>query len=308
MAEKPTVRIGHLKITDHLILGIAQKRAESGVQAFETFQLETVPYLGWNQISDAIKSGEVDASFVLAPVAMDLFKADVGIRLTLFAHKTGSILIKNKAAGIQGIKDFKGKMIAIPYQLSVHHMLLHQLLTENGLEPGAGKDVGLEVMAPSQMPQAIQFDEDGEIGGFIVAEPFGTQAVIEGYGEEFYLSKDLWPKHPCCVVVVKESLIANNPDVVQELTNHLVEAGQFIQADKAAAAKIGAAFLGQNETVIARVLTDPPDRVMTNELLPVVDDLAKIQDYMCDQMGVMKGKVDLDRLVDIHFAKAAGAI
>jgi NitT/TauT family transport system substrate-binding protein len=308
MAEKPTVRIGHLKITDHLILGIAREQAYSGGQGFNTFNLETVSYMGWNQISDAIKAGEVDASFVLAPTAMDLFKSGVDIRLTLFAHKTGSILIKNRAANIQCIEDFKGKMIAIPYQLSVHHMLLHQLLTENGLEPGAGKDVGLEVMAPSQMPQAIQYDEDGEIGGFIVAEPFGTQAVIEGYGEEFCLSKDLWPKHPCCVVVIKNSLIVNNPDAVQELTHHLIKAGQFIRTDKSAAARIGADFLGQNETVVARVLTDPPDRVMTNELLPVVDDLARIQDYMCDRMGVLKGKVDLDRFVDIRFAEEAGAI
>ena len=45
----------------------------------------------------------------------------------------------------------------------LHNMLLHKLLTENGLVIGAGKDVALEVMAPSQMPQAFQFDEDGEI-------------------------------------------------------------------------------------------------------------------------------------------------
>lgn len=307
MAAKSTIRIGHLKITDHLLLGIIQHWVNSGAQSLQSFDLETVPFIGWNQISDAIKAGEVDVSFVLAPTAMDLFKSGVDIRLILFAHKTGSVLIKNKAAGIQTIADLKGKMIAIPYQLSVHHMLLYRLLKENGLEPGVGKDVGLEVMAPSQMPQAVQFDEEGEIGGFIVAEPFGAQAVIEGYGEEFYLSKDLWPKHPCCVVVAKAELIEKNPEVVQELTNLLVKAGAFVQAEKSTAAEIGAAFLGQKQTVVSKVLTDPPDRVMTHELLPVVADLAKMQDYMCDEMHVLNDKVDLDRLVDVRFATQAGA-
>ncbi len=308
MAEKPIIKVGHLKITDHLVLGITQNQVESGQTQLESFQLETVPYLGWNQISDALKAGDIDACCLLAPTAMDLYKSGVNIKLILFAHKTGSVLIKNKAAGIESIADMKGKMIAIPYQLSVHHMLLHQLLTENGLTPGSGKDVGLEVMAPSQMPQAIQYDEEGEIGGFIVAEPFGSQAIAEGYGQEFYLSKDLWPKHPCCVVAVRDELIDQSPDAVQELTNNLVASGKFIQEQKEEAARIGAEFLGQTKEVVSRVLSEPVDRVITNELMPVVDDLSKIQDYMCDKMNVLKGKIDLDQFVDTRFAKEAGAV
>ncbi len=308
MADKPTLKVGHLKITDHLILGITKEHDANKTSSFETFNLETVPYMGWNQVSAAMMAGDIDVSFVLAPTAMDLFKAGVDIKLVLFAHKTGSVLIKNKAANISSVEDFKGKLIAIPYQLSVHHMLLHQLLTEKGLEPGAGKDVGLEVMAPSQMPQAVQEDEEGEIGGFIVAEPFGSQAIIEGYGEQFYLSKDLWPKHPCCVVVVKNEIIEKYPDSVQELTNSLVSSGNFVQQNIAEATKIGAGFLGQGEEVIKKVLSDPPDRVMTNELMPVVDDLSRIQDYMCDKMNVLKGKIDLDKFVEVKFAKEAGAV
>ena len=160
MSEKPIIKVGHLKITDHLILGITNDLEKSKTVTFDHFQLETVPYLGWNQVSDAMKTGTVDVCFMLAPTAMDLYRAGVNMKLVLFAHKTGSVLIKNKVANVSSIQDLKGKIIAIPYQLSIHNMLLHQLLTENGLDIGAGKDVALEVMAPSQMPQAIQYDED----------------------------------------------------------------------------------------------------------------------------------------------------
>ncbi|MBU3917890.1 ABC transporter substrate-binding protein [bacterium] len=308
MSDKPILKAGHLKITDHLILGITQDHDKKKITPFETFQLETTTYLGWNQVSAAMMGGAIDVCFILAPTAMDLYKSGVKIKLILFAHKTGSVLIKNKAANIKTLNDFKGKMIAIPYQLSVHHMLLHKLLTENGLEPGAGKDVGLEVMAPSQMPDAIKFDVEGEIGGFIVAEPFGAQAISEGYGEEFYLSKDLWPKHPCCVVVAKDEVIEKYPDAIQELTNSLVKSGAYIKENVADAIKIGAKFLGQSEDIVKKVLTEPVDRVLTSELLPVIDDLSKIQDYMCDQMNVLKGKIDLAKFVDDRFAKAAGAV
>ena len=301
------IKVGHLKITDHLILGITQDKLKKGEEKFSHCSIESKAYIGWNQISNALKDGEIDAAFVLAPTAMDLALSGVDIKLTLFAHKTGSVFVKNKAAGINSVKDLKGKIIVIPFQLSVHHMLLHQLLTEAGLTTGVGKDVTLEVMAPSQMPQAIEFDEDGECAGYIVAEPFGTQAVNGGYAEEFYLSKDLWAKHPCCVVVMKNELIQNHPEAVQELINSLVDSGSIAQNQTERAVAVGVEFLGQSKDVVTKVLTDPPDRVMFNELMPVVEDLAKIQDYMCDKMKLLNGKVDLSKFVDTEFAKSAGA-
>ncbi|MCP4714560.1 MAG: ABC transporter substrate-binding protein [Deltaproteobacteria bacterium] len=311
MAEKPTIKVGHLKITDHLILGVTKDRLDKGEIALQHSVIENVPMMGWNQVADALTSGEVDAAFVLAPTAMDIFKSGVGIKLLLFAHKAGSIIVKNKNANIQTVEDFKGKVVLIPYQLSVHNMLFHKVLAEKGLKPGTGKDQGvdvlLEVMAPAMMPESIQYDDEGEIGGYIVAEPIGSQAIAGGYGEEFCLSKEIWPNHPCCVFVVRDDVINANRDAVQELTQQFVQAGMFIEDNPAEAAAIGAAFLGQDQAVVERVLTEPKDRITTNELFPLIDELATMQDYMCDTMGVIKGKIDLEKFVDSSFAKAAGA-
>ncbi len=302
-----TIKVGHLKITDHLILGIADARSKSGEESFMNFDLETKCFLGWNQITEAMKDKSIDAAFMLAPAAMDLYNSGVNMSLTLFAHRTGSVFVKNKAANIEKNTDLKGKIIAIPYQLSVHHMLLHKLLTEAGLEPGAGKDVSLEVMAPSQMPQAIQYDDVGEMAGFIVAEPFGTQAVNEGYAEEFHLSKDLWPNHPCCVVVVRQDVIESNSDAVFELTKGLVDASKLIESDIDKVVGIGTGFLGQDQAVVKKVLTEPADRVLYNNLSPNVEDLAEIQDYMHDKMKLLKNKIDLEKFIDASFSKAANA-
>ena len=311
MADKPVIKVAHLKITDHLILGVTDLKLKKGKESLDYCTLETVLKMGWKEVADALTDGSVDGAFVLAPTAMDLFKAGVGIKLILFTHKSGSILVKNKAANVEKIEDFAGKVVLIPYQLSIHNMLFHKLLAENGLKPGtsneAGVDVFLEVMAPVMMPEAIQYDEEGEIAGYIVAEPIGSQAIAAGFGEEFYLSKDLWPKHPCCVFVVRDDVIGKHPDAIQELTNSLVKSGMSIEAQPSAAAAIGAQFLSQDKAVIERVLTEPPDRITTGELFPVIEDLATIQDYMCDKMKLMKGKIDLEKFVDTQFAKAAGA-
>ena len=311
MADKPVIKVGHLKITDHLILGVTDLKLKKGKEIFQYCSLETVLKMGWNEVADALTDGSVDGAFILAPTAMDLFKAGVGIKLVLFTHKSGSVLIKNKAANIEKIEDFAGKFVLIPYQLSVHNMLFHKLLTEKGLKPGTGKekdvDVLLEVMAPMMMPEAIQYDEAGEIAGFIVAEPIGSQAIAGGYGEELYLSKDLWPNHPCCVFVVRDEILNKYPDAIHELTQSLVKSGKAIERQPSAAAVIGASFLGQQKSVVERVLTEPADRITTGELFPVIEDLATIQDYMFDNMNIMKSKIDLEKFVDTQFAKAAGA-
>lgn len=311
MSDKPALKIGHLKITDHLILGVTDLKLKKGMEKFEHCTLQTVLKNGWNEVADALAVKSLDGALILAPTAMDLFKSGVGLKLLLLAHKSGSILVKSKRANIEKIEDFAGKTVLIPYQLSIHNMLFHKLLTEKGLKPGrtvdSDIDVALEVVAPFQMPEAIEYDEDGEIGGFIVAEPIGSQVIDSGLGEEFYLSKDLWHGHPCCVFVMRDEVIEKYPEAVQEITTSFVRSGLAIDAQPDAAAAIGAMFLSQKKEVIKKVLTEPADRITTGELFPIIDDFDLIQRYMMDKMNIMTSLIDLDKFIDTRFAKQAGA-
>jgi len=311
MAEKPAIKIGYMKITDHLILGVTDLKLKKGMEKFEHCTLSPVLKNGWNEVADALSTKSLDGALILAPTAMDLFKSGVDIKLLLFAHKAGSILVKSKKANIEKIEDFAGKTVLIPYQLSVHNMLFHKLLSEKGLKPGRstekGIDVTLEVVAPFQMPEALEYDEEGEIGGFIVAEPFGSLVIAKGHGEEFYLSKDLWPKHPCCVFVVRNDIIKKYPEAIQEICNSFVRSGLAIDAQPDPASIIGGDFLSQDRDVIFKVLTDPPDRILTGELFPIIKDLDTIQKYMMDEMKIMTSLIDLNKFIDTSFATKAGA-
>lgn len=311
MADKPILKIGHLKITDHLILGVTDLKLKKGMETFEHCTIQTVLKNGWNEVADALATKALDGALILAPTAMDLYKSGVGLKLLLLAHRSGSILVKSKRANIKKIEDFAGKTVLIPYQLSIHNMLFHKLLSEKGLKPGRsgekGVDVILEVVAPFQMPEALELDEEGEIGGFIVAEPIGSQVIASGLGEEFFLSKDLWPGHPCCVFVMRDEIIEKHPEAVQELTTSFVKSGLAIDAQPDPASAIGAKFLSQEKSVIQKVLTDPPDRISTSELFPVIEDLDTIQRYMMDKMKIMTSLIDLDGFVDTQFAKIAKA-
>ncbi|GAB4481086.1 MAG: ABC transporter substrate-binding protein [Anaerolineales bacterium] len=305
--EKPTLTFGHLKITDHLLLGIAKEHHQDSTTPYKYFQLETKAYRGWNPLADDLKAGNIDGAFILAPLAMEIYYGNKNIQMILQAHKSGSIVIKNRRANIQRVEDFKGKNVLIPHYLSVHHLLFDRLLRESGLEIGPGKDVILDVVAPSDIPEIIEWDEKGQVGGFIVAEPFGTQVVKAGYGEEFALSKDLWPNHPCCVVVVKKEVVEKYTDAIYEFTTSLVEAGKFAESQPEQAAQIGSNFLDQSFEVIKTVLTEPKDRVTYAELKPVIDDFEYMQSYLTNEIQAMSDKIDLEKFIDYRFAEEAKA-
>ena len=306
--EKPTLTFGHLKIIDHLLLGIAKDHDTDGAKPYKYFKLEIEAYRGWNPLAEDLKAGNLDGAFILAYLAMEIYYSNQNIQMVLQAHKSGSIVIKNRRANIERVEDFKGKNVLIPHYLSVHHLLFDRMLRESGLEIGPGKDVILDVVAPSDIPEIIEWDEKGQVGGFIVAEPFGTQVVKAGYGDEFALSKDLWPNHPCCVVVIKKEVLEKYPDAVYEFTKSLVEAGQFAESQPDQAARIGSKFLDQSLDVIKTVLTTPKDRVTYAELKPVIDDFEYMQTYLTTQIKAMSDKIDLEKFIDYRFAEKAKAL
>ncbi len=307
MNNKPNIKIGYLNITDHLILGVTERKILTKEEIFKYGNIETRPFVDWGTLSVAFSRGEINAAFMLAPLAMDHFRKKEDIRLILLGHKNGSVLITNKSANIKKIDDFKGKDVLIPFHLSIHNMLLHKLLKDNNLEIGIGKDVELQTVAPSKIPTYMEIDEEGKIGGFLVAEPFGSNVIKAGLGDEFELSKNIWPDHPCCVLVVKTEIIRYFPNAVQELTNSLVKSGKFIKNNTKEAAKIGVFFLNQDINVVEKVLSNPADRITTDNLMPQIKDFQKIQDYITNEMGVIYEKIDLEKFIYTKFAQEAGA-
>ena len=81
MAGKPVIKIGHLKITDHLILGVTDLKLKKGMENFEHCSLQPVLKNGWNEVADDLSAGAIDGAFILAPTAMDIFKSGVDIKL-----------------------------------------------------------------------------------------------------------------------------------------------------------------------------------------------------------------------------------
>lgn len=304
---KTTLKVGFLPIIDHLILGLTKTKIDKKLE--DTPDIELVQKFGWNEVGNALMDGSIDIAFMLAPFAMDLYHAKKNIKLLLLSHRDGSIIVTNKKANISSLQDFKGKIVLIPYQASMHHVILHKLLQSEGLSIGIGKDVMTEVVAPGQIPMMIEYDQEGMIAGYIVAEPFGTVVVNQGHGEVLKLSKEITPDHLCCSVVARDEVIAKHPETVQALINSFVKSGMQVKTDKKWSIRVAMDFLNQPEDVVKAILEDTNERFSTDKLMPSLEELDAAQNYLVDTVDIpaISGKIDMEKFVDLSFAKAAGA-
>lgn len=308
---KVRLKIAHIQITDHLILGVMRHLIDSGELKPKHFELETVCMPGWNPVEQALEQRLVDGACVLAPIAMDLFAYGVPVRLVLLAHRSGSIFVKNiQGNNKESLKEFyKGKSFLIPHKMSVHHMLAHKFFSEMGLKSGVageGKiDVSFEVVAPVMMGNFLR--DSPKVSGFMVAEPLGTKAITAGIAELQFLSLELWDNHPCCVVAVQEEFISDHETAMYEFAEMFVYAGKQMQDDPKMAAEIGVLFLDPKKDIelTSSLLEDVLQKsVRTDDLYPDVGDLYTIQQYMFNEMGIGK-LIDLNKFIDPRFAQKA---
>ena len=306
MKNNPSICIGHLKIVDHLILGLVDIKLKASELTLAHSNLETIAMNSWDQVSDGLQEGEINAAFIPAPIAMDLFASGLDIKLLMFVHRSGSVIVKNSNLDTNNIMDFKNKTVLVPSELSIQNMLLHRLLSSARLKLGSyddiHADVTREIVNPFLMNEMLANDQDNDIAGFTVSEPFGTKAVMDNIATQVCSSHSLWKDHPCCVFVLKTSFIRQNHKAVQEIVSLFTQTGQNIEKSKTEKIiSMAQDFLDQDKEVIEHVLLETDISFSPSLLIPDIDALNMIQNYMTDTMGVMKNKIEIDDLVDSSF-------
>jgi NitT/TauT family transport system substrate-binding protein len=268
-SEKITLRVGYMPVLDHLPLLISHAHHQCD---FQQIEIKVKMFKAWREIAGALKAGAIDAAFLLSPLAMDLFNQGVDIKTILLAHRDGAAITVKHDLAITSAADLKGKVIAIPDRKATHVALLNQYLMTAKLSL---QDVIPKVIAPPNMLKAMKL---GKIDAFIVAEPFGAKAQQDGVGKLLTLSKDILPHHIDCIVVIRQTLIANHRDAIQEWIDSLIEAGQWLEQDKLAngskqtAQLVSQKYLPHSIPTIIMGLQSPPQRISFADLNPSLAD------------------------------------
>jgi NitT/TauT family transport system substrate-binding protein len=282
--------IGYLPVTCHLtcpVTDYASKHSSTGTN-FNSLMFTEFP-----PIAEALKADQLQATFMIVPLAMKLREQGVPVKICYLGHRDGSTFVVAKDLKATSIKNLKGQKIAIPSKFSNQYLLLQKLMADNGMQPG---DITFIVMPPPDMPTALA---SHSIAGFFVGEPAPAKSEIVGTGRVLYNSYDIDPNFVSCALVVRQDLIDQHPEVVRDLVSNIAASGMWADDHRVEAAKLAAPYFHQKESLLQYVLTQP-GRVRYDHLTPTDDDMMKIE-TMAVQQGLLKRIIPLDQILDRDF-------
>ena len=235
----PRVRIGYIPITDATPLLVAYQN-----KLFQQQGLAVDPpvlFRSWAQLIEAFLSGSVNVIHLLSPMAVwTRFSSRFPAKIVAWNHVAGSALTVQKH--IHSIEALGGHYVAIPFWYSVHNVVLQAMLRHAGLrvitkpdQELGPKDVGLIVLAPSDMPPALV---SGQIAAYLVAEPFNAMAEHLKIGKILRFTGDVWKQHACCVVFMHERDLAERPEWTQKVVNSIVQAQHWCRQHRGETAQL----------------------------------------------------------------------
>lgn len=306
LRQRKSLRVGHLPVTCHLTCPVTSWVSKHSQQHSEFVSWR---YTSWPAMTEDIDAGNLDAAFILAPLAMVMQRQGTPVKIVHLGHRDGTAIVVHKDSPYKTFDDLRGKRIAIPHRYSNQRILIEKLKDEFRL---TNSEITLIDYPPPEMPAGLK---SGQFEAYIVGEPFAAKAEMDGFGRVLYFTKDIWPNFISCVLVVTERLIERDPELVTELVQGISASGKWIdQGDdrlmaglsvegdpssggdtipaefgrtpRMQAAWIAARqeYYNQDPELLKFVLTRPLDRVSYSRLDLAKEDFAEIQQY-AEQLG-----------------------
>jgi NitT/TauT family transport system substrate-binding protein len=305
--QQKVLGVGGLPVTCNLTLPIAcVARAAANAASPATqprFAYEYGKYGGWPEIKESLMTGRIQAAYMLAPLVMDLADKKIPIKIVALGHRSGAVIMVRTDSAYQHFQQLKGKRIAIPSRFAVDFLFLRKMLAQEGMTPS---DILLVEMPPPDMPAALYANA---VDAYCTGEPFGAAAQRAGYARTLRMTRDEWRNYICCVLTVREELIRDNEPLVQDLVDHVLGAGLWLDArqenrNKAVAIAAGRQFFNQDPNIIQFVMDNPTDRVTYGDLRMIRAEFEELMQLSLEA-GTIKHPIAYETYVDERFARRA---
>ncbi len=306
-SQKPdALVVGGLPVTCNLTLPVAcVARAASSAQGDDAghFRYSYSKYSGWPEIKESLMAGGIQAAYMLAPLVMDLTDRKIPVKIVSLGHRSGAVIMVRSDSPYQTFQQLAGKRIAIPSRFAVDFLFLRKMLKQAQMSPS---DITLVEMPPPDMPAALYAKA---VDAYCTGEPFGAAAQRAGYARVLRMTRDEWRNYICCVLTVREELIHTNRPLVQDLVNHVLGAGVWLDQKpenraKAVAIAAGKGYFNQDPKIIQFVMDNPVDRVTYGDLRMIRAEFDELMELSM-AAGTIKHPIRYEQYVDESFVAAA---
>ena len=242
---RPPIRMAYLQSDiHHLALWVALEKdlfKQNGTQVDVKGVFKAGP-----EIMTAFAAGELDMAYVgEAPATTAVANKAARVVVVAQVNTEGSALVVGKTnPDISRLADLQGKTVAVPGHSTVQDFLLRRSLRGGGMAP---ETVNIIVLKPPEMIGALR---TGQIDAFIAWEPYPSKAGTMSVGRNLSTSGEMWPGHPCCVLVADQRLVDDHPETVTAVVRAHVQATDYIHRNPDKAVEIGIKYTGMDEATV----------------------------------------------------------
>ena len=270
-------------------------------------------YVTGMALASALARGDIQVAYMCLIPAINVYvNAKVPIKIVTGTHKYGYGLVVNPEK-INNVKDLEksGIRIGCVREGGAVDVLLHKTIDRYNLDEKKILN-NIQRMNPPKQVLAIK---TGQLDAALLPEQWATMAEDFGF-KMLIMSQEIWPEMQGSVLVVKEELIRDHPEVVEKLVKISQRATDWINQYPLEAAKIVARQLQEaggclfpveitdmatKTEITPEVLLRSMNRLeYTTDIDPVV--VQEAIDYVV-QLGYIKNSFKPGNILDLSFIK-----
>jgi NitT/TauT family transport system substrate-binding protein len=181
----------------------------------------------------ALASGKADIG--MAFVANFIVHLDAGAPMVLLGGVHTGCYELFGTESVQGIRDLKGKTVAVPELGSAHQLFVSSMMAFVGLDPG--RDVNFVVHSPAESIELLAERKIDALMGF----PPVPQELRERKIGHLIVSSGVdrpWSQYFCCTVGANREFAHRNPVATKRALRAILKAAQFCSAEPEHAARL----------------------------------------------------------------------
>ena len=240
-------------------------------------------YVTGMALASALARGDIQVAYLCLVPAINVYaNARVPIKIVAGTHKYGYGLVVNPDR-IKSIKDLEGSDIRIGCvrEGGAVDVLLHKTIEKYNLDEKKILN-NIQRMNP---PKQILAINSGQLDAAFLPEQWATMAEESGF-KMLLMSQDVWPEMQGSVLVVKDKLIRDHPEVVEKLVKISQKATDWINQNPQEAAEI-----------VARQLREAGGSLFPVEIADIATKTEITPEVLLKSMNRLEYTTDIDPAV-----------
>lgn len=270
-------------------------------------------YVTGMALASALARGDIQVAYMCLIPAINVYaNAKVSIKIVAGTHKYGYGLVVNPEK-IKSVKNLEkpGIRIGCVREGGAVDVLLHRTIDKYNLD----EEKVLSRIQRMNPPKQVMAIKMGQLDAAFLPEQWASMAEDFGF-KMLLVSQEVWPEMQGSVLVVKEELIRDHPEVVKKLVKISQKATDWINQHPQEAAKIvtrqlqevgGNLFPVEIADVATKAKITPEVLLRSmNRLEYTTDiDLAVIQDAIdyVARLGYIRSSFKAGDILDLSFIK-----